>query len=179
MTKSKPVRSLLLATSLAVAGIASGTPAGAQVPALLPSVGEVEPSAPLAIDGMYTIREIHKRIVIENGYAYAVDSWVHALIFRIMPNQIVMRDIRPLPDGNYIAEDLPLMARVKIEPTPDGSLLTRTVTGLPSTFHLDPAGFDASLYPDPGFEPAPLPPHGETPPENPDAGEEPVDPWTY
>jgi hypothetical protein len=177
MSKSNVLRTLVLAASLAIAGTTMSAPASAQVPALLPSVGEMKPSAPLPIDGMYTIREIDKRIMVQDGYAYAVDGWVHALIFQIMPDQVIVRDIQPLPDGSFVGDDLPLMAKIKIEPQPDGSLIARTVTGLPAVYHLDPVGYGAPPAP-------PAPPSagwgpGSDPGQNPDAGQPPVDPWAH
>ncbi|MEZ5736111.1 MAG: hypothetical protein R3E09_09955 [Novosphingobium sp.] len=187
MSKPKVMQNLLLAASLAVAGTAVSAPASAQVPGILPSVGDVEPSAPLPIDGMYTIREIDKRIMIENGYIYAVDSWIHALIFKIMPNQIIVRDIVPLPDGSYVSQNLTMSGNMTIEPAPDGSLLATIRSGWPGQWHFDPVGYGAvpypdDGYPDDGYDDGSYPPeddwsHGRTPPENPDAGEEPVSPW--
>lgn len=183
MSKPGFLRNLSVAAALAAACAGAGTPATAQIRALLPSVGDVEPSAPLPIDGMWIIREIDKRIVIENGYAYAVDSWVHALAFRIMPDQIIMRNMHELPGGTYVADNLPMMSRMLLVPTDSGTILATTQGANPVTFHFDPVGFRASPRSDPGYDQGSLPPGGEwlrevSPSQDPDAGEEPVDPWS-
>lgn len=190
MSKSKGIGGLLLGVSLALAGAAISPQASAQIPGMLPSVGQVEPSAPLPIDGMYTIREIDKRIMIEDGYIYAVDSWIHAMIFKIMPRQIIVRDIQPLHDGSFISKNLTMQGDMTIEPAPDGSLLATMRSGWPGKWHFDPVGYgdDPMPYPDPGYGDYPpddgdYPPSDgvpdRTPPENPDAGEAPVNPWSY
>lgn len=193
MQNFKSIRKLLLAAALtATAGAGLATPASAQVPGLLPSIHDVEPQAPTPIDGMWRIRELDKRIMIENGYGYAIDSWIHMLVFEIQPDQVVLQNFDMLPDGSIVADDLPLMSKVVFTPQPDGSLKGTTQALIPVTYHLDPAGYDYG-YDDGGDEedywregPMPYPPEPEVdgpwdpdgpPPENPDAGEEPVSPW--
>ena len=183
MSKPQTMRRLVLAASLAIAGAAASPQAFAQIPGMLPSVGQVEPSAPLPIDGMYTIRELDKRIMIENGYIYAVDSWNHAFIFKIMPRQIIVRDITPLDHGVFVSNNLTMQGEMTIEQSRDGTLLATMRSGWPGKWHFDPVGYgdDPMPYPDPGYGDGDYPPddglEDRTPPENPDAGEEPVSPW--
>ncbi len=180
MSNSIRMPALFLAAALAVA---SSAPADAQVPAQLPYVGAVEPSAPLQIDGMYVIREINKRVVIENGYAYAVEGWNHALLWQIMPDQIYVRDITPLPDGSYVSQNLTMNGQMTFEPKRNGTLVATMRSGWPGKWHYDPVGYDESPYPDPGYDEGPLPapiedPWGRAPDPDPDAGEAPVNPWS-
>ncbi len=184
MSQPRLVQSLILAAALAVSGAGTSSPANAQIPGWLPSVGDVEPSAPLPIDGMWNIREINKRVIIENGYAYAVDGWVHALFFNVMPDQVFVRDIQPLPDGTYISQNLTMSGQMTFEPAPGGSLVATMRTGWPGKWHYDPVhhgGYEPP-YSDTDQDDGPYPPEDgrgadRVPPENPDAGEAPVNPW--
>lgn len=132
-----------MAPALAIALSCSVTaPAQAQIPGLLPSIDEIAPLDPLPIDGVWEIREIRERIVIDSGHAYAVDGWTHALIFRIMPRQVVIRDLRETDDGSYVGDDLPLMSKVELTPMPDGTLRARTRGLIPATYTLVPVDGD-------------------------------------
>lgn len=125
---------------VAAAGLALGSaaaPASAQVRALLPTIDQVAPLGPLPIDGVWEIREINERIVIERGHAYAEDGWVHMMLLKIEPEQVVIQNIRELADGNFIAKDLPLMSAVKLEWIDDDTLRARTEALIPLTYHLE------------------------------------------
>ena len=102
----------LAALSLGIAG--APAPAGAQIPGLLPSIDQVERLDPLPIDGVWEIRELGERVIIEGGHAYAEDGWIHMFIFQILPEQVVIKSIRELASGDYVAQDLPLMANVTL-----------------------------------------------------------------
>lgn len=139
MQKVSGVRKLFAAPMLALAlagGVAA--PAQAQIPGLLPSIDDVTPLDPLPIDGTWRIREINQLIVIGDGHAYAVDGWTHALIFKIMPRQVVIRDLRETEDGTYVGDDLPLMSKVELKPMRDGTLRARTRGLIPATYTLIP-----------------------------------------
>ncbi len=166
--------SLAAAAALAIGSLGTPSAASAQMRALLPTIDEVEPLEALPIDGVWEIREIRERIVIEDGHGYAEDGWVHMLLFRIEPEQVVLKNIRELADGGFVAEDLPQMSGVTFEWVDDDTLRGRTNGLIPVSYHLDRvAGFDSD------FEPAPPPaddiPLIEEPPTDDD--EDPVDPW--
>ena len=166
---------LAAAASLAVLSVSAPAPAEAQVRALLPTIEEVEPQGPLPIDGVWEIRELRERIVIVDGHAYAEDGWVHMLLFQIEPGQVVLKDIRELADGDFVAQDLPLMTSVTLEPVSPETLRARTEGLVPVTYHLD-------LVAGSGFEPPidDYPPiDDEFPPieEPPADDQEPIDPW--
>lgn len=154
MTKNTRLKRFLLAPMLAVActgGIAA--PAQAQIPGLLPSIEDVTPLDPLPIDGTWRIREIDQLIVIDRGHAYAVQGWTHALIFKILPGQVVLADLRENHDGSIEGRDLPLMAPVTIIPVDDFTLRVTAQGLVPVTYHLelvDPYGAIAPGGPDDG-----------------------------
>ena len=173
-------RSASFAVALTLIGGAITVPAYAVIPGLLPSIQDVPVGEPLPIDGIWTIRELGKRIAIDKGRGWAVDTWVHAFVFQIMPNQVVLRNFQAMPDGTFIADDLPLMSKVRFTPQPDGTITAQTQGMIPVTYHLDPNSLTGGGY---GGTPVMPPPDmGEIPgagePEaDPDAGQEPVSPW--
>lgn len=135
--------SLASAAALALGSLAAPAPASAQMRALLPTIDEVESLGPTSIDGVWEIREIGERIVILEGHAFAEDGWVHMLLFEIEPGQVVITNIEELPSGDFIAQDLPLMANVAFEWV-DNETLRGTTDGLiPVTYHLDFVSSDA------------------------------------
>ena len=125
--------------AMALAGAAAPAPAQAQIPGLLPSIDDVTPRGDLPIDGVWRIRENDELIVIEQGHAYALDGWVHAFVFQIMPRQVVIRDLSETADGTFTGDDLPLMSRVELTPMDDGTLRGRTSGLIPVTYTLEPA----------------------------------------
>ena len=172
------------AAALALVNVAA--PAAAQMRAVLPTIDEVEELEPLPIDGVWEIRELGERIVIEGGHAYAEDGWVHMMLFQIEPGQVVIKNIRELANGDFVAQDLPLMAPVKIERVGRGTLRARTEGLIPVTYHLELISRDG-----PGFgwerprddwddsdNGEDLPPI-EAPPARPgdDEDQERIDPW--
>jgi len=165
---------LSAAAALALAGL--GAPASAQMRALLPTIEEVEPRGALPIDGVWEIRELGKRIVITDGHAYAEDSWVHMMLFRIEPRQVVIQNIRERGDGSYIAQDLPLMAQVRLEWLGQDTLRASTEGLIPVTYHLEmvSSGGPGSDWRGPGIDLPPI----EAPPAVPgDEDDDYVAPW--
>jgi len=116
---------LLLASSAAAQDIgqaiadAAGIP---QIPAFLPDKYSVTPSEPLPIDGLWLISTIRKKIRIEQGRAYAVDSWLHLFTLKVMPDMVVMQNFRRDGAGQYAADDLPLVGPATMTLTGDGNL---------------------------------------------------------
>ena len=129
--------SFAAAAALAFSAMGAPAPASAQMRALLPTIDEVEPLEPLPIDGVWEIREIRQRIVIGDGHAFAEDGWVHLLLFQIEPGQVVIRNIRELANGDFVAQDLPQMADVTFEWVGSDTLRGRTNGLIPITYHLD------------------------------------------
>ena len=86
-------------------------PASAQTPAFLPAVASVPPTQRMALDGTWTINTIHKRVRIEAGRAYAVDSWLHLFVLKIEPGMVVIQNIRPTGPGRFVGDDLPLVGQ--------------------------------------------------------------------
>lgn len=147
--------------ALALAGAAAPAPAQAQIPGLLPSIDDVTPRGDLPIDGVWRIRENNELIAIEEGHAYAIDGWIHAFVFKIMPRQVVIRDLVETADGTFMGDDLPLMSRVELIPMDDGTLKARTSGLIPVIYNLEPAddprGDDWEPIPGPGPGPDPDP----------------------
>lgn len=92
------------------------------IDAFLPSRYEVEPTDVLPIDGIWTISTIKKRIRIEKGRAYALDGWTHAMILKVLPEMVVLRNIRRTSAGKYEGDDLPLIAKAEMSLRSDGNI---------------------------------------------------------
>lgn len=99
-----------------------GIPEIPQIPAFLPSMVDVPATASSPIDGEWIISAIRKRIRIEGGRAYAVDSWIHLFVLRIEPMMVVIKDISRTGTGQYIGSDLPLMGAWSAQLLPNGTL---------------------------------------------------------
>lgn len=136
-TTAKRLMLAAAAAAFAIGTVSAPAPAAAQMRAILPMIEEVQPLGTLPIDGVWRIRENGERIVIERGHAYAEDGWVHLGLFKIEPGQVVIQNIRELANGDFIAQDLPLMSAVKLEWLNDETLRARTEGLIPVTYHLD------------------------------------------
>jgi len=99
-------------------------PAGL-IDAMLPDRYEIAETEALPIDGIWKISSIKKRIRIEKGRAFALDGWTHALILKILPEMVVLRDIKRIAPGKYEADDLPLGAKAKMTLQADGNIKVR------------------------------------------------------
>jgi len=98
---------------------ASGVP---QIPAFLPDKYSVPASEPMPIDGLWMVSTIRKKIRIEQGRAYAVDSWLHLFTLKIMPDMVVMQNFRRTGPGQFAADDLPLMGPATMTLNGNGNL---------------------------------------------------------
>jgi len=161
------------AAALALGSVSAPAPAAAQMRAILPTIDEVQPLEALPIDGVWEIREIGERVVITDGHAYAEDGWVHMMLFQIEPGQVVIKGIRELADGDFVAQDLPLMSTVTLKWLDDETLRARTDGLIPVTYHLelissDGPGFGWERPRDDDEDLIDLPPSDD---------EEPIDPW--
>ena len=75
----------------------------------LPDKSDVKPKSVMPIDGVWTISSIDKRIKIDRGRAYAIDSWAHLGLFEIKKGMVVIKDIKKKAVSNYTGYDLPLL----------------------------------------------------------------------
>jgi hypothetical protein len=151
---------------------AAGIP---QVNAFLPDKYAVAETEALPIDGVWMISTIGKRIRIERGRAYAVDSWLHFFTLKVQPDMVVLRNFQRTSAGHYAADDLPLLGPAQFRLTPDGNL-SATVQGVlgPAFYVLvkrevdDDAALQAELAAMVGGgAPTPLPPPADTEPSPP------------
>lgn len=109
---------------------AAGVP---QIPAFLPDKYSVARTEALPIDGVWMISSIRKKIRIEQGRAYAVDSWLHLFVLKVQPDMVVMQNFRRTDAGRYAADDLPLMGPAEFSVNAKGNLDV-TVQGMMGTF---------------------------------------------
>ncbi len=114
-----------------------------QIPAFLPSMVDVPATEPAAIDGEWVISTIKKRIRIEGGRAYAVDSWLHLFVLKIEPLMVVIQDIERTGPGTYTGKDLPLLGEWKAQLLPNGQLKVDVAGAFgPVTYKLVPVRID-------------------------------------
>lgn len=98
---------------------AAGVP---QMDAFLPDKYSVEESEALPIDGVWMISSIKKKIRIEKGRAYAVDSWLHLFTLKVQPDMVVLQNFQRTGPGKYTADDLPLLGPATFQLKPDGNM---------------------------------------------------------
>ena len=118
----KIIKSAVLASAIALSQAILAAPAHAQIAAALPMVEEVERGEATDADGTYVVSTINKRITIENGRAYVVDPWTQAILFRVKPGMVTLRNFRQTGPNEFEADDLPMMGKVTFYRQPDGSL---------------------------------------------------------
>ena len=169
-----------------MAAAAMGIPV---MPAFLEDQQMVPRTASMAIDGIWMVDNIQKRVRFDGGRSYAVDGWLHALSLRVQPNMVVVKDITQSSAGTYSGQDLPLMGPVTYSFLPNGKMqgAVKGIAG-PVTIILTPmaidqpdrlrselqaAGLNAAAWnipgPQPGYvtppsQPVPI----ESPPTDPD-----------
>jgi len=98
-------------------------PVSAVIPAFLPHADTVPMNEPMAIDGVWKmVNNSNKKIRIEAGRMYAVDSWVHLLALNIEPGMVTVQNISASTPGNYSGDDLVLLAPMKAKLKPDGNI---------------------------------------------------------
>lgn len=123
---------------------AQANPAGGgQIPAFLPFMSDVPMTEKMPIDGEWMVDTIRKRIRIEGGRAYAVDSWLHLFVLKVEPMMVVIQDIKRARTGQYTAYDLPLMGAWSAQLLPSGSLKVTVAGALgPASYNLVPVKMD-------------------------------------
>lgn len=94
-----------------------------QIPAFLP-LSHTVPPAPgaMPLDGVWNITTINKRIRIDRGRAYAVDSWPHLFVLQVQPNMVIIKDIVKTGPGEYSGNDLPLLGTAAFKANSNGNL---------------------------------------------------------
>jgi hypothetical protein len=107
---------------IALMSIFGGFPSMAQIQAQLPHKDEVPAGKALPIDGVWMISTIGKRVRIERGRGYAVDSWLHLFLFSIQPGMVVNLNIKQTATGTFTVDDLPLQGPGTLKLTPEGNL---------------------------------------------------------
>lgn len=94
-----------------------------QIPAFLPLSHTVSPtSVAMPLDGVWNITSINKRIRIDRGRAFAVDSWLHLFVLQVQPNMVVIKDIVKTGAGEYSGNDLPLLGVATFKASLSGNL---------------------------------------------------------
>ena len=124
----------------AMAASAAGVP---QMNAFLPNKNSVPAMQPSSIDGIWTISSIGKKIRIEGGRAYAIDGWLHAFTLKVQPDMVVSKNIQASGRGQFVADDLPLMAKAnyEIQSNAQINVVASTLMG-PARWALIPVSLD-------------------------------------
>ena len=114
-----------------------------EIPAFLPMAHTVPQGEVTPIDGEWVVTSIGKRIRIQAGRAYALDSWLHLFVLKIQPMMVVLKDIRRTQPGQYTGQDLPLMGAWNARLGPDGTLSVNVQGALgPAQYTLMPVSQD-------------------------------------
>ena len=120
-----------------------GLPQIPQIPAFLPMAHTVPAGEASPIDGEWMITSIGKRIRIQRGRAFAVDSWLHLFVLKVQPMMVVIKDIRRTGRDEYAGQDLPLMGPWTARQQQDGNLAVSVQGALgPVNYTLMPVSLD-------------------------------------
>ena len=142
---SRTLRIIFLAISFSLVSPVSAQviPQIPEIPAFLPTFDQVPATQAMPLDGTWLVSSIRKKIRIEAGRAYAVDSWLHLFTLRVEPTMVVIKNITPTAPGQYSGEDLPLLGKWKANVNADRSLSV-SVAGLlgPVQYKLIPVQLD-------------------------------------
>jgi Caspase domain len=112
-------------------------PIAGLIDGFLPMKADVKESKSSPIDGIWKISTIQKRIKIEKGRAYAIDGWTQAFILRILPDMVVFKNVERIGNGQYQADDLPLLAKAVMTLKPDGNISVHVKTSpFPTSYTL-------------------------------------------
>ena len=125
--------------------------------AFLPMSYNVPPTEAMPLDGVYMIAGMDKRIRIEKGRSFALDSWMVMLVLEVRPNMVLTKDIVPTAPGKYTGFNLTFNKEETFEVTAAGSVESK-VGG--ASFTLIPLGLDNRAWFDQemeaaGFKPIP------------------------
>lgn len=104
---------------------------------------DIAPGDMLPIDGVWTISTNKKRIRIERGRAFAVDSWVHLIVTRVYPDQVVLTEMTRTDAGQYSGKDNLLQGKTTMKLRKDGNIDVRVGTfPFPTKYTLIREGVD-------------------------------------
>jgi hypothetical protein len=93
--------------------------------AFLPMSYNVPPTEAMPLDGVYMIAGMDKRIRIEKGRSYAVDSWMVMMVLEVRPNMVLTKDISPIAPGKYTGYNFTFRKEEIFEVTPAGNVESR------------------------------------------------------
>ncbi len=143
MNHALPLRPL--ATFCVFLTLLFAPPVAAQQPADLADYSEVLPGEPSVIDGIWRIEATGDRILIENGHAFALDSWVHLMLWEVQPGMRTATDIRHTGIGTFSSYDDLLKRQIFYELREDGTIRAAGRGLLAPVFILIPVEL---IYPD-------------------------------
>lgn len=127
--------------------VSAEPPANAGIPAFLPNVDNVAPTQSMALDGIWVINTIGKKIKIESGRAYAIDTWLHLFTLRISPGMVVIQNIKPVQPGQYSGDDLPLLGKWTAKMQANRSLAVSVAGSMgPVQYILQPVQLDNAAW---------------------------------
>ena len=113
------------------------------ITAALPGRDSVRAGNALPFDGIWRIASIDKRIRFEGGRAFAVDAWNHLLVFRVQPEQVVLRDLVQTAPGEWSGRDILLQVDARMTLRENGDMDLRLATfPFPTTLLLERQALD-------------------------------------
>jgi len=111
----------------------------------LPNRYDIDRGPSLPIDGVWRLSTNGKRLRIEGGRVFAVDSWVHLIVARVYSDQVVMKDLTRSGPGIYEARDILINGEAALTLRADGNLDVRVAAfPIPASFKLIREGMDDS-----------------------------------
>ena len=128
--------------------------------AFLPMSYEVPPTEAMPLDGVYMIAGMDKRIRIEKGRSFAVDSWMVMMVLEVRPNMVITKDIVPAAPGKYTGYNLTFRKEETFAVTAAGNVESNVGGTRFTLFPLsldNPAWFDQEMIAA-GFKPIPAAP---------------------
>ena len=133
----------ILVALLAALGLSlPGTAAAAQdnrPRAALTNYEQAAQSEPTPIDGLWRLREINKKVIIENGLVIALEEWVHLFIWVVEPGMVTSSRLRQTDRQKLVAYDELLMREMEWTLREDGTVLASGGNGLlDPKFSLEP-----------------------------------------
>ncbi len=79
--------------------------AGCAIPAILPSIADIPPAEPQAIDGIWRLEEYKARIRIEAGRVWAYEPYV-VIAVAIAKDQVTVRDLHQTGPRTWVGHDM-------------------------------------------------------------------------
>lgn len=112
--------------------------ANAQNVADLPHHEDVQPLEAMAIDGVWQLKELGKKVVIDQGRVIALDGWTHMFLWSVEPGMVTSSNLREESAGRYTAYDNLLKSKTNWQLRKDGSIRAKSTGFFAATFHLEP-----------------------------------------